>query len=619
MFVNQLGYLIDGPQRVTLRSDAAAPLPWSLTGSDGAEVASGVSVPRGVDPTAGFAVHTLDLGPAGLPAGRYRLTADGSSAEVTIGAGLYEPLLADALRVFTLQRSGGEITADVAGPAYARAAGHADPAGGDGAARPLPAGTAVAPDGTDLYEGWTGDYTVDGRGGWYDAGDMGKYVVNAGISVAQLLGLVERLRRTGQAERLSDVVALALDEARWELDWMARMQVAPGLPYAGLVHHKLHDEHWTPIPTLPADDAERRFVHRPSTAATLNLAAVAAQAGRVFAEVDAAFAARMLGVARSAYRAAREHPVLLAPDTNVVANIGGGPYDDVDLDDERAWAAAELFLTTGEAQYLDDLRANPYHLGGDKPAFVEVGFDWRDVAAWVRMQLATVAPAWAAASGAGAHADGDPSAAGAAPSDTGTGADGDLPTADAPPSDTVTPNAATTAAWTSEREQVRASLVAAADALIARDEPFGQLYSPADHRYAWGSNGMIANNAAIVAAAHEVSGDRRHRDAALAGIDYLLGRNALGLSYVTGYGTADVRRQHSRWYAASVDPTLPPPPPGTLSGGPNSGCPDPVSAALAGRAAQLCFIDHIDAWGVNEMTINWNAALAWLTAFTATY
>ncbi len=575
MFINQLGYLVDGPQRATLRTSAETPLPWELTTTEGAVAAHGLTEPRGVDPTTGFAVHTVDLGPAGMAAGRYRLRADGTSADVVIGTGLYDGLLADALRVFTLQRSGVEITADVAGPAYARAAGHADPDGGDGAARPLPAGTALTANGVDLYEGWTGDYAVDGRGGWYDAGDAGKYVVNGGIAVAQLLGLVERLRRTGDAERLADVVALALDEARWELDWMARMQVAPGLPLAGMVHHKLHDEHWTPIPTLPADDPQRRFVHRPSTAATLNLAAVAAQAARVFASEDADFAARMLDVARTAYEAAREHPVILAPDTNVVDNFGGGPYDDVDVDDEYYWAAAELFLTTGAPEYLAHLRENPYHLGGDKPSFVQVGFDWRDVAAWVRLQLATVETASA--------------------SDQGT-----------------------TGGWAEEREAVRASVVAAADALVAKDEPFGHLYSPADHRYAWGSNGMVANNAAIVAAAHEITGDRRHRDAALEGLDYLLGRNAMGVSYVTGYGTRDVRHQHSRWFAAAVDPSLPSPPPGTLSGGPNSDCPDPVSAPLAGSPAQLCFVDHIDAFGVNEMTINWNSALAWVTAFAAT-
>ncbi len=559
--VNQVGYLTDGPKQATLACDAAEPCAWRLADASGAVLAEGSTVPRGLDETAGEAVHTIDFGSVRATGQGLRLTTScgAVSPAFAVGGRLYDTLLLDALRVFTLQRSGAEITADVAGPQYARAAGHvaADGDLGDGALRPLPAGVATTADGVDLYDGWTGDYTLDARGGWYDAGDMGTYVVNGGIAVAQLLGLVERARRAGRPD--DDAVALALDEARWELDWMARMQVADGLPLAGMVHHKVHDESWTPIPTLPAEDPRRRFVHRPSTSATLNFAAVAAQGARVLE--PGAFTERLLAAARTAYRAAAELPVLLAPDTNVLENFGGGPYDDVDIDDERYWAAAELYLTTGEERFLADLRANPYHLGGTKTPFVAVGFDWRDTAAWVRMQLATVASA--------------------------------LP----------------------ERDALRAELVAAADALLATAEPFGQLYSPPDRRYAWGSNGMVANNAAIVAAAHEVSGQARHRDGALAGLDYLLGRNALGVSYVTGYGSTDVRHQHSRWFARSADPATPPPPPGTLSGGPNSDCPDPVSAALAGSPAQRCFVDHIEAFGVNEMTVNWNSALAWMVAY----
>lgn len=557
--VNQVGYLTGGPKRATLVCGEDAPQPWQLRDAAGLVLAQGETVPRGFDLTAGSPVHTLDFSSVGTPGSRLRLVVDGATSPAfAIGGGLYDDLLHDALTVFTLQRSGVPVGGDVAGAGYARPAGHADvaPNLGDGAVRPLPAGGAATSDGVDLYEGWTGDYIVDGRGGWYDAGDQGKYVVNGGIAVAQLLGLVERAARHGQ-----EPPQRALDEALWELDWMVRMQVAPGLPLAGMVHHALHDEHWTPLPTPPALDPQRRYVHRPSTAATLDLAAVAAQAARVIAPSDPSGAARMLDVALTAYRAARESPVLLAPDTNVLPDFGGGPYDDVELDDERYWAAAELYLTTGEDLFLSELRANPYHLGGTKPAFVPVGFDWRDVAAWARLQLATV--------------------------------DSPLP----------------------ERDEVRASLVVAADSLLATDEPFGQLYSPPDGRYAWGSNGMVANCAAVVAAAYDVSGDLRHRDGAVSGLDYLLGRNVLGLSYVTGHGTTYARHQHSRWYAHALDRSLPEPPPGCLSGGPNSGVPDPVSAPLAGRPAQRCYVDDIGAWGVNELAVNWNAALAWLAAF----
>ena len=564
--VNQVGYLTGGPKWATLVCAEDEPQPWQLRDATGQVAAEGETRPRAVDVTAGSPVHTIDFTELRRPLARARLVVDGATSPAfAIGGDLYDRLAHDALTVLTLQRSGVAIGPDVAGVQYARPAGHVDlhPNLGDGEVRPVPRGAAFTNHGADLYAGWTGDYVVDGRGGWYDAGDHGKYVVNGGIAVAQLLGLVERALRTGAPTGAGSPAGRALDEARWELDWMVRMQVPPGQRLAGMVHHKLHDEHWTPLPTPPAHDPQRRFVHRPSTAATLNLAAVAAQAARVLSEAEPGTAAQLLDIARTAYLAARSTPVLLAPDTNVVADFGGGPYNDTDVDDEFYWAAAELYLTTHEPGYLDDLRDNPYHLGGGKPAFVPQGFDWRDVAAWARLQLAAV--------------------------------DSPLP----------------------EREEVRLSLVGAAEHLLAHDAPFGQLYHPPDARYAWGSNGMVANCAAIVAAAYDVTGDLRHRDGALAGIDYLLGRNALGLSYVTGHGTVYAHHQHSRWYARSLDPSLPGPPPGTLAGGPNSDVPDPVSASLAGRPAQRCYVDDVQAFGVNEMAVNWNSALAWLAAFAA--
>lgn len=570
--VNQVGYLPDGPKAATLVTDATTPVRWRLRHA-GAVVADGETQPRGHDPSAGLDVHVVTFDAVQQRGEGFVLEADGATSDpFAIRADLYDDLRVDSLVVFYGQRSGIAIDEALLGPGYGRAAGHVAvaPNRGDGAVPCLPAGHATTADGVDLYDGWTGAYALDVTGGWYDAGDQGKYVVNGGIAVAQLLGLYERALRTGTADALGDGslrvpergngVPDVLDEARWELDWMLRMRVPTGERYAGLVHHKVSDERWVPLPTLPADDPQPRYLHRPSTAATLNLAAVAAQGARLFAPHDRAFAAQLRAAAREAYDAAHEHPVLLAPDTNVLANAGSGPYDDTELDDDRLWAAAELYLTTGEERYAADLRANPH-----APVFRPEGFDWNHVAAWAYLQLATV-----------------PSA---------------LP----------------------ERDAVRAAVVEAADALRRQraTQPFGHPYVPSTGRYDWGSNGLLLNNLAVLAAAHELTGDGAYRDAVLGGVDYLFGRNALGVSYVTGYGTRDVRNQHSRWYAHQLDPTLPHPPRGTVSGGPNSDCPDPVSAALAGRPAQCCFVDNIGAYGVNEMTINWNSALAWVASYLA--
>ncbi|MEE2048301.1 glycoside hydrolase family 9 protein, partial [Nocardiopsis tropica] len=126
------------------------------------------------------------------------------------------------------------------------------------------------------------------------------------------------------------------------------------------------------------------------------------------------------------------------------------------------------------------------------------------------------------------------------------------------------------------------------------------------------------NNLVVLSTAYDVSGDAAFRDAVLEGMDYVLGRNALNQSYVTGHGTNDAVNQHSRWYAHQLDPSLPAPPPGSLAGGPNSDTAtwDPVTEAdLAGCAPQFCYIDDIGSYATNELTVNWNSTLAWVSAF----
>src|SRR3546814_9062670 len=71
-----------------------------------------------------------------------------------------------------------------------------------------------------------------------------------------------------------------------------------------LAFHKVADEHWTALPMPPQDDPERRVLFPPSTAATLNLAATAAQCARIWRGIDPAFSARCLDAAKRAFAAA---------------------------------------------------------------------------------------------------------------------------------------------------------------------------------------------------------------------------------------------------------------------------------------------------------------------------
>ena len=88
----------------------------------------------------------------------------------------------------------------------------------------MPAWTG--PDAEAFYPGWHDDGTYDVSGGWYDAGDYGKYTTSGALAVWQLLGTLDVLPPDDPR------VGAVLAECRWELDWLLRMQVPPGRPFA---------------------------------------------------------------------------------------------------------------------------------------------------------------------------------------------------------------------------------------------------------------------------------------------------------------------------------------------------------------------------------------------------
>uniref|UniRef100_A0AAU2VF47 Endoglucanase n=1 Tax=Streptomyces sp. NBC_00003 TaxID=2903608 RepID=A0AAU2VF47_9ACTN len=554
--VNQLGYLPDGPKRATVVSSATGPLPWQLRDSSGSVVASGNTTVHGADQASGQSTHLVDFGAYTAAGTGFTLAVGGQASHpFDISASLYDGLRADSMSFFYQQRSGIAIDAALAGDAYARPAGHLGVAPNKGDTS-VPCQTGVC------------DYRLDVRGGWYDAGDQGKYVVNGGISVWELVNSFERARRSGGNAALGDStlrvpergngIPDVLDEARWELEFLLRMQVPAGRPMAGMAFHKMHDAEWTALPTRPELDDKQRELHSPSTAATLNLAATAAQCARAYAPYDAAFSARCLDAARRAWAAAKANPNVLAPATD---NTGGGAYEDADVSDEFYWAAAELLATTGESRYRDAVTASPHHA---KPAD---GFWWGGTATLGRITLATVP---------GVNL----------------------------PADDVT--------------RVRGLLTSAADSYLSTMAGQGYAVPIPATGYVWGSNSSVTNNAMMLAVAYELTGQQRYRAGALESLDYLLGRNALDLSYVTGYGERSSENQHHRFWSHQNDASLPHPPAGSFAGGPNAGLEDPVAKAkLPGCAPAACYVDDIGSYSTNEVAINWNASLAWLAAFAA--
>jgi endoglucanase len=556
--VNQLGYLLDRPKQATLISDAKGPVSFVVRDRDGVAVYTGASRPWSArpEPTSGLSVHVLDFSGLAVPGAGFRIeSADQYSHSFEVTNRVYHRLSADALGFFYLMRSGTPILDNIA-PGYGRPAGHAGlpPNRGDLA---VPAWTSA--EARRLYPGWSCAGTFDVSGGWYDAGDYGKYVTSGGIAVWQLLSTLDLLKRVDSSPSARRFVESIRAECRWQLDWLMRMQIPAGDPLTGLAFHRVHGTQWSPMPGWAHEDPTERVLHRPSTAATLHLAAVAAKGARLFRATEPGYAKTLLEAARTAYDAARRHPHLLAPDDH--ARFGGGPYADGELEDDFYWAAVELWLTTNEEFYRQGVLSSAQHTAD---AFDLAGFDFDRVTAPARLDLAL----------AGSHL--------------------------------------------ADHDRVVDSVQQGADRLLElqRRQPWGQPYAPSEG-WPWGSNGRLLNNLVVLAVAQLVSGASHYADAVASGMDYLLGRNALGQSYITGYGTDYTCHQRTRQFGRDLDPAFPPPPPGALAGGANSlPAPDfPYDPRLVGLPPQCRYLDEPTSEVTNDVCIRWNAPLVWVATY----
>ncbi|MDG2534066.1 glycoside hydrolase family 9 protein [Sphingomonas sp. HITSZ_GF] len=568
--VNQLGFEPGDPKLAILRAGAEVSA-WELQDDKDQVVMRGRTEPYGDDAASGLTVQRIDFSAFRTP-GAYRLrTVLGESQSFQIRPNLYAPLARDALAFFYHQRAGVPIEARIVGAKWARPAGH-----------PHEVATCfTGKDERDIL--WLGGcpYSLDVTGGWYDAGDHGKYVVNGGIALWTLLDAHER--RPAALPAGPNGAPGLLDEARTEMEFLLRMQVPEGtklslpsgpfkliaasrgwrsdppdfatLDASGMAHQKVADRAWTALPTPPQNDTQERLLYPPTTSATLNLAATAAQCARIWKGADDGFAARCLAAAERAFAAALRNPRVYA--TNSFTGSGG--YGDEDVSDEFYWAAAELFVTTGKPEYRKALEASPHF----RTAPGEPG--WPQTATLGTITLAT------------------------RPSK--------LPEA--------------------EVKRLRAALVATADRFLADGASNG--YRVPLAQYSWGSNGALLNRAMVLGVAGDLTHDSKYRAGVIDAIDYVLGRNPNHVSYVSGYGTRSMQHPHHRFWAPSLDPALPGPPPGVLSGGANAiAMADPVAAKMKGKCApQRCWADDVHAYALNEVAINWNAPLVWVAAWLA--
>jgi endoglucanase len=543
--LNQVGFYPHGPKLAAVLG--AATDEFTIVGEGGEVAFRGALGPERRWEFSDEVVRLADFS-AMQEIGRFRLVlADGgTSDEFVVEPGVLGDVARAALKAFYFQRVSTELKEEFAGE-WARPAGHPDTnviVHPSAASPERPAGTIIrAP-----Y-------------GWYDAGDYNKYVVNSGISTYQILAMYEhhpeaaRDFRVGIPESggpMPDILA----EALWNLRWMLAMQD----PYDGGVYHKLTTARFEDA-VMPHEAPSQRYVVQKSVTAALNFAAVMAQGSRVYSAYEAELADSMGTAAIAAWEWARRNPDAhydqTAMNERFDPDVVTGAYGDDDPSDEFAWAAVELFLTTG----VDSFFAAIDHVGSWSVPH------WGDVRALGYYSLL---------------------------------------------------RAEDRAGESARIEDVRRELIAMADALVdsRSRSAYGIVMGVDREDFVWGSNAVAANQGIALVRAYELTGDRRYLEAAISNLDYILGRNPLGLSYVTGIGHRYPMHIHHRPSEADGNPE---PVPGLLAGGPNPGQQDRAGCDDYGQAGRYpsslpahSFLDHWCSYASNEIAINWNAPLAYL-------
>ena len=280
--------------------------------------------------------------------GKYYITCGSLDQSYTfvIAENPYEKLTDEAVKMFYLQRCGCEVKdAD-----FSHKACHADMA--------------------TVYG--TSD-KIDVTGGWHDAGDYGRYTVAGAKAVADLLYAYQAnpslfSDKVGIPESNNGVPDI-LDETRYELEWMLKMQAANGG-----VYHKVTCATF-PGYVAPTAETKELIVTPISTTATADFCASMAMAAEFYKSVDEAFASKCLAAAKKAWDYLQQNPNFIFKNP---ADISTGEYGDKTDKDERYWAACQMYRATGDAKYLDGVSS------------VSTGLDWSTVGDYGNIALATM-------------------------------------------------------------------------------------------------------------------------------------------------------------------------------------------------------------------------------------
>jgi endoglucanase len=452
-----------------------------------------------------------------------------------------------SLKGFYYQRASTALPEKYAGK-WHREAGHLD----DKILIHPSAATAQRPEGT----------VISSPRGWYDAGDYNKYIVNSGITMGTLLSLYEdhpdffknfEANIPESGNKIPDL----LDETLWNLRWMLTMQD----PNDGGVYHKLTNPAFDKM-VMPDKATNPRYIIQKNVIASLDFAAVMAQASRILRKHEKVLpklADSCLNASVKAWNWAKQNPIIVYRQNEMNKNfdpdITTGGYEDRNDADEWIWASAELYITTKDDSYYKSVNLYP-ETNLQLPT-------WNQVRMLAYYSL-------------------------------------------------IRNEKLLTNLGKSDLPNLKKTILNFANNLLLNTEnqAFNTVMGKSAKDYMWGSSSHAANQGIALLQAFQISKDKKYLVGALGNLDYLLGRNATGYSFLTGFGSKQVMFPHHRPSEADriVEPV-----PGLLSGGPNPGQQDKCEGYTT-KIADESFLDATCSFSTNEIAINWNAPMVYLAA-----
>lgn len=403
----------------------------------------------------------------------------------------------------------------------------------------------------------------DVTGGWHDAGDYGRYITPGATALSAMF-----LGYELYPEKYESVSELFCSEVMYELNWMFKMQeLNIDNQMCGAVHYMVNSPNygWSE----PHKDSEKQYIMGFCSIATADFAAIMSCASRIFSSINPQFAKKALERAELAWNFIENNPPypmdgFERPDDMHTGGYAESRSNNIFTDLNKLWPAVELFLTTGKEKYHIIAK----NLFNDRKSSYG-SMSWVDKTGFAEMKYIA-----------------------------------------------------------SNRNDLNINLKKRLEKRLLRrcnrylknrtKSAFNVLLG--EKEYKWGSNSEVFSRAVQLLFGYKVTQREELKDAALDQLNYILGLNINGISFISGHGTNYTRNiHHASFDNDGIDYNFP----GMMPGGPNKSVETSAElfdkalykACPPGTPAAKCYVDSVESFSSNENCITYSAPLISVAAF----